>query len=65
MGRHGIPMFCKSKLIQSKTGYAGQTTSAVDAPAFINQLELSSKFVQKDQMDTLRSVHNFESFGET
>ena len=25
MGRHGIPMFCKSKINHSKTGYAGQT----------------------------------------
>jgi len=30
MGRHGIPMFCKSKKNQSKTRYAGQTKVHLD-----------------------------------
>ena len=46
---------------------AGNLTlrKAVDAPAFTNQLILSSKFVYKEQMDAHKSVQNFKSFEET
>ena len=46
---------------------AGNLTlrKAVDAPAFTNKLILSLKFVQKEQMDALKSVQNFKLFRET
>ena len=38
---------------------------AVNAPAFRNELILSSKCVYKEQTDAHKSVQNFKSFRET